>query len=100
MSIKDAGERARDGFWFNLKTWEFHLHRTDGEMLPGGPGDRYLRIPTAALLLVGPAMGLLYVVVVPVIGFALALREIGHSAVVRLRRPGRRTAGGSAPRRP
>lgn len=78
MNTKKANETAKGGFYFNMKTWEIHLHRHDGDTLPGGEGDRYLRIPTVALLVLGPAMGFLFVIFLPAIGFALAFRELGR----------------------
>jgi hypothetical protein len=78
MNTKKANETAKGGFYFNLKTWELHLHRKDGETLPGGAGDRYLRIPAVALLVLGPAMGFLFVIFLPAVGFALAFRELGR----------------------
>jgi hypothetical protein len=78
MNTKRAGETAKGGFYFNLKTWELHLHRSNGDKLPGGETDRYLRIPSVALLVLGPAMGFLFVIFLPAIGFALAFRELGR----------------------
>ena len=79
MTTRTPGDKAKAGFYFNLKTWEMDLHRTDGA-LPGGNEDRYLRIPTVALLVLGPVMGFLFVIFLPFIGFALFAREIGHRA--------------------
>ena len=77
MTTRTAGETAKAGFYFNLRTWELDLHRKDGA-LPGGDTDRYARIPTVALLVLGPAMGFFFVIFLPFIGFALFAREIGH----------------------
>jgi len=77
MRTRTANETAKGGFYFNLKSWELHLHRKDGDRLPGATGDRYVRIPTLALLVLGPAMGFLFVIFLPAIGFALAFRELG-----------------------
>ena len=77
MTTRTAGETAKAGFYFNLRTWELDLHRKDGA-LPGGDDDRYARVPTVALLVLGPAMGFFFVIFLPFIGFALFAREIGH----------------------
>ena len=81
MNTKKAGDAAKVGFYFNLKTWEMNLHRTDGEKLPGGEADRYMRIPAVALLLLGPVMGFFFVIFLPFIGFALVARELGRRAM-------------------
>ena len=78
MNTKRAGERAKVGFYFNLRSWELTLHRADGSALPGQDNDRYLRVPAAALLVLGPMMGFLFVIFLPLIGFALTFRELGH----------------------
>ena len=77
MTTKRAGEAAKAGFYFNTRSWEMDLHRKDGA-LPGGDSDRYTRVPTVALLVLGPAMGFFFVIFLPFIGFALFAREIGH----------------------
>jgi hypothetical protein len=77
MTTRKAGEQAKAGFYFNLTTWEMDLHRKDGA-LPGGDNDRYTRVPTVALLVLGPVMGFFFVIFLPFIGFALFAREIGH----------------------
>jgi hypothetical protein len=86
MKTRRAGETARGGFYFNAKTWELTLHRKDGDALPGGESDLYVRVPTAALLVLGPAMGFLFVIFLPLIGFALTFRELGHRAAAFFRR--------------
>ena len=91
MTTRTAGETAKAGFYFNLRTWEMDLHRKDGA-LPGGEHDRYTRIPTVALLVLGPVMGFLFVIFLPFIGFALFAREIGYRAVTWFGRKHRVTA--------
>jgi hypothetical protein len=80
MTTRKAGEAAKVGFYFNLRTWEMDLHRKDGGALSGGDGDRYIRIPALALLFLGPVMGFFFVIFLPFIGFALVARELGHRA--------------------
>jgi hypothetical protein len=81
MNMKKAGDAAKVGFYFNLKTWELSLHRTEGDALPGDEADRYMRIPAVALLLLGPVMGFFFVIFLPFIGFALVARELGRRAM-------------------
>jgi hypothetical protein len=80
MTTRKAGEAAKVGFYFNLRSWEMDLHRKDGDTLPGNDGDRYVRVPALALLFLGPVMGFFFVVFLPFIGFALVARELGHRA--------------------
>ena len=78
MAMRKVGETAKAGFYFNTRTWEVTLHRTTGDALPGKAGDRCARIPALALLLLGPVMGLAFVIFLPLIGFALVGLEIGR----------------------
>ena len=48
----------------------------EGGLLPGGSDRHYTRIPTVLFLLMAPLMGALYVVFLPVAGFALVA---GHA---------------------
>jgi hypothetical protein len=80
MTTRKAGEAAKLGFYFNLRTWEMDLHRKDGGALPGGEQDRYMRVPAVALLFLGPVMGFFFVIFLPFIGFALVVRELSHRA--------------------
>jgi hypothetical protein len=80
MTTKRAGEAAKAGFYFNTRTWEMDLHRKDGDALPGTDTDRYVRVPAAALLFVGPIMGFFFVIFLPFIGFALVARELAIRA--------------------
>jgi len=92
MTTKRAGDAAKAGFYFNTRTWEMDLHRKDGELLAGTATDRYVRVPAAALLLVGPFMGFLFVMFLPFIGFALVARELAIKAAGWLGRIARITA--------
>jgi hypothetical protein len=78
MTTRRAGQAAKMGFYFNTRTWEVDLHRKDGDALPGGADDRYVRVPAVALLVLGPVMGFFFVIFLPFIGFALVARELGH----------------------
>lgn len=95
MTTRKAGDAAKVGFYFNTRTWELNLHRTDGEALPGGPEDRYTRVPAVALLLLGPVMGFFFVIFLPFIGFALVARELGRRVAALF---GRKTRTPEAPK--
>ena len=88
MTTEKAGKAAKAGFYFNTRSWDIELNRVNGEALPGNADDRYVRIPAVALLILGPAMGFLFVIFLPFIGFALLFREIGHKLLGWLPRRG------------
>ena len=58
------GETLAHGAYLNLKSWEL-VTVEDGETVSGVPGTRYMRIPVVGVLLLGPFVGLLFVIVLP-----------------------------------
>ena len=63
-------ETVEPGLYFNLRQLSFKSVDEEGP-LPGEPEDIYRRVPMLALLLVGPVMGLAFVVFLPFIAFAM-----------------------------
>ena len=66
-----GGNRVRSGFYWNLGKWEIVTIGKEGGTLPESEGHRYVKLPVLVLLLVAPWMGLVYVIFLPFIGFAL-----------------------------
>jgi hypothetical protein len=65
-----GNEKVEAGIYLNPRQVSFKS--MDGEArLPGCHEDRYLRVPTLALVAAGPALGLTYVILLPFIGFAM-----------------------------
>lgn len=92
-----GGEHVEPGLYFNLRELSFKSV-DEASPLPGLPTDLYRRVPTLLLLVVGPVLGLVYVVFLPFIGVAMVTWLIavkaGHFAseagrqVARVLRPG------------
>jgi hypothetical protein len=66
-----GGTKVNYGFYWSAKAWDMAMVPAEGGFLPGGTDRRYTRIPTFLFLLMAPVMGALYVVFLPVAGFAL-----------------------------
>jgi hypothetical protein len=71
MTTTIGGTAVRSGYYWNLGKWEVIPVERDGGQLPGGRGDKFLRIPVVVVLALLPMLGGLFVVFLPVIGFAL-----------------------------
>ena len=71
MAKYTGGMQVSGGYYWNPRNWSITPIPRQGGFLPGGPRDRYLQIPTLAVLLLLPVLGGLFVVFLPVIGFAL-----------------------------
>lgn len=77
MARHIGGSPAQSGYYWSPRHWSITPIPRPGGFLPGGPGDRYLRVPTLAVLLLMPILGGLFVVFLPLIGFALVAWALG-----------------------
>ncbi len=72
MLICRGGQNVRKGTYWNLRNGR----RIDVErdtVLPGGNASRYLRTSSGVLLLLGPAIGLIFTVLFPFISLGVVL---------------------------
>lgn len=80
----ESGSRVSRGYYVNRRTFELVNVEKDGTVLSGKAGARFLRIPTLAAMVVAPALGGLFVVALPFIGFGMAAyaaaRKLGVGA--------------------
>jgi hypothetical protein len=79
------------GFYLNLNTWGMTAVPAEGGTLEGAAGDRFVRIPMLAMLVIAPLLGAVYAIFLPFIGFALLFQHLGRilarkgeDAIVRL----------------
>jgi hypothetical protein len=81
MTKRIGGTAAKNGFYWNLGKWEMTMVPRQGGILPGGAGDRYLKVPVVALLVMAPLMGAAYAMFLPFIGFAMLFTFLGKKAL-------------------
>jgi hypothetical protein len=82
MTKHIGGHAVKAGFYWNLKKWEMVTLSGIGGTLPGGAGDRYLKVPIIAFLFIAPVMGGLYAFFLPFIGFAMLAAFLGRKVGV------------------
>jgi len=80
MTKRIGGTAAKSGFYWNLGKWEMTMVPRQGGLLPGDAGDKYLKVPVLALLVLAPIMGAVYAMFLPFIGFALLFGYLGKKA--------------------
>ena len=90
-------ETVEPALYFNVRQLSFRSMQERG-LLPGREEETWYRVPTLALLVVGPILGLAFVVFLPLIGFAMVgwllaekatrLAAEATRAAVRVLRPG------------
>jgi hypothetical protein len=79
MLINKGGHRVSKGTYWDLRVGQ-RIDIADEGTLPGDETSTYLRMPSSVMLLSGPIIGLLYAILMPVIGIAtvatLAVRKV------------------------
>lgn len=75
MTRYHGTENVRPGIYFNLRQLAFCSMEDEGT-LPGTSEDVYRSVPALALLIVGPLVGLAYVIFLPLIGFVMLARIV------------------------
>ena len=73
----NSGAAVASGYYLNLGDWSVEPVAADGKRLPAGKGE-WMRVPALAALAVVPVMGALFLVFLPLIGFALTLRALAQ----------------------
>lgn len=71
-----GGEWVPGGTYLNSKAWELHLVEGEGEYLPAGESVTYYRAPLPLVLVLGPVVGLAFVIFLPLAVPAVAIYGI------------------------
>jgi hypothetical protein len=74
--LTNGGHTVKAGTYWNLANGNRVQMEQEG-MLPGDGKIRYIKAPTAVMLMAAPAIGLVFAVFLPFIGIAMALGLIG-----------------------
>ncbi len=85
MAPRNGGTKGKGGYFWSRDEWRVVVVK-DGEALPGASDERYVKIPTTAMLLLAPVMGGLFVVFLPFVGFALVAHQLGKQTLATVRR--------------
>ncbi len=81
-----AGTIVKGGFYFNRDAWDLVAVSGKEGVLPGADGQRYMKVPVWAVLAFAPVLGGLFVVFMPLIGFALVFGHLGRRSLSVARR--------------
>lgn len=85
MLIWKGEQQAGTGTYWDISTGE-RIEIKDQDVLPGGSSQKYIKASGAMMLLLGPALGLMYAVFLPFIGIAMAISFTGTKIVNAARR--------------
>jgi hypothetical protein len=67
-----GGQRVESGTYWDVRTG-LRVDIDQEGTLPGGNGSKYLKASSGAILLLGPILGLAYVVFLPIMGIVTVL---------------------------
>lgn len=79
MATHVGGTRVESGYYLNVRSLAVATLAADGP-LPGGEGDRFVRVPWPVLLLAAPLVGGAFAVAYPIYGFAAMLWGLARKA--------------------
>ena len=68
MRTYTGTETVKGGYYLNTRDWKLEVVDAPDGVLPGDAAARYTRVPTLAMLAVGPLMGMVFVMLLPFIG--------------------------------
>jgi len=88
MKTYAGGETVKGGYYWNLDKWEEATVQGDSGALPGAKAERYVALPMPAVFVAAPLMGALFVMFLPFIGFALAVRAAASATARAVRSTG------------
>ena len=81
-----AGTLVKGGFYLNRDAWDLVAVSGKEGILPGSEGQRFTRVPAWAVLALAPVLGGLFVVFLPLIGFALVFMYLARATLALGRR--------------
>ena len=76
-----GGNSVKSGFYWDLTNWEIVTIAGKGGVLPENGTHRYVKVPIPFLVMIAPILGLLFVVFLPFIGFAMVLGLVGRKVL-------------------
>ena len=71
MTTINGGSAVQGGYYLSKSNWEIFPVEKDGQRLPGAAAEHYVKLNTAAALMLMPVLGGLMVVFLPFIGLYL-----------------------------
>jgi len=71
ITFRRGGQFVSSGTFLNLKSWEFVVIPRPFGYLPGTEESRYIGVRPGLAIVLGPLLGLLFVIMLPLVGIGL-----------------------------
>jgi hypothetical protein len=78
MATYAGGTAVARGYFIQGRSFEFANVEKDGGQLPGSAETRWVRVPTLLVIAMAPALGGLFVMTLPFVGFGLVAYEVAR----------------------
>ncbi len=85
MKRYSGNQVVKKGIYLSLRRRDLVTIEGESDLLPGASDERYVKIPPIAMIVLGPIMGLIYVIFLPFISFAMVLGLMARKALLGLR---------------
>ena len=86
MTKLNAGTPVKRGYYFSMKSWSVNPIEKDGTTLHGEPGEQFIPVPLPVAVMLAPALGAIFLMFMPFIGFYLVAKTLVGSGVNALRK--------------
>lgn len=80
MILRKGGERVGKGDYWNIETSE-RVHMDAEGMLPGSEKSKFAKFHPVVLLVLAPALGLMYATFLPLIGMVMFVQVMARKAM-------------------
>jgi hypothetical protein len=71
MAKYTSGMQVGGGYYWNAKSWSVEVVPAEGGKLGGAAGASYVKVPFPVLFVIVPTLGALFLMFLPLVGFAL-----------------------------
>jgi hypothetical protein len=71
MARHTGGMHVEGGYYWNPRNWEVEVVPSEGGKLKGASDAKYVKVPFPLLFVIVPLLGALFLMFLPLIGFAL-----------------------------
>ena len=78
MASHAGKTQVKSGYYINTRSFEMVNIEKDGGTLPGLPEAKFVRIPVLLAMVAAPALGGLFVVALPFIGFGVFAQAVAR----------------------
>ncbi len=73
-----AGTMVKGGYYLNRDKLDLIAMSGKEGILPGDAGERYIRVPVWAAVLLAPMAGGMFAMLMPAVGFAVVFHHLGR----------------------